>query len=84
MVGRIDPAVRATALSARDMFDSAGQILGGPVVGAIGSLASLRFALLAGAAALGPAAACITAASRRIRPRITDASPQAAEPESAL
>jgi MFS transporter, DHA3 family, tetracycline resistance protein len=84
MVGRIDPAVRATALSARDMFDSAGQILGGPVVGAIGSLASVRIALLAGAAALGPAAACITAASRRIRPRITDASPQAAEPESAL
>jgi hypothetical protein len=28
----------------------------------------LRIALLAGAAALGPAAACIAAASRRIRP----------------
>jgi MFS transporter, DHA3 family, tetracycline resistance protein len=68
MVGRIQPSVRATALSAKDMFDSGGQILGGPVVGAIGTLASLRIALLAGAAALGPAAACITAASRRIRP----------------
>jgi MFS transporter, DHA3 family, tetracycline resistance protein len=68
MVGRIEPSVRATALSARDMFDSGGQILGGPVVGAIGTLASLRIALLAGAAALGPAAACIAAASRRIRP----------------
>jgi MFS transporter, DHA3 family, tetracycline resistance protein len=84
MVGRIEPSVRATALSARDMFDSAGQILGGPVVGAIGTLASLRIALLAGAAALGPAAACIAAASRRIRPRITDAQPRAAETESAL
>ncbi len=68
MVGRIEPSVRATALSAKDMFDSAGQILGGPVVGAIGTLASLRIALLAGAAALGPAAACIAVASRRIRP----------------
>ena len=48
MVSRIEPSVRATALSARDMFDSAGQIVGGPVVGAIGTLASLRIALLAG------------------------------------
>jgi MFS transporter, DHA3 family, tetracycline resistance protein len=70
MVGRIEPAVRATALSARDMFDSAGQIVGGPVIGVIGTLASLRIALLAGAAALGPAAAFIVAASRRIRPRL--------------
>lgn len=69
MVGRIEPAVRATALSARDMFDSAGQIVGGPVIGVIGTWASIRIALLAGAAALGPAAACIVAASRRIRPR---------------
>ena len=68
LVGRIQPSVRATALSAKDMFDSGGQILGGPVVGAIGTLASLRIALLAGAGALGPAAACIAAASRRIRP----------------
>ena len=35
LVGRIEPSVRATALSARDMFDSAGQIVGGPVFGAI-------------------------------------------------
>jgi MFS transporter, DHA3 family, tetracycline resistance protein len=71
MVGRIEPAVRATALSARDMFDSAGQIVGGPVIGVIGTWASIRIALLAGAAALGPAAACVVAASRRIRPRTT-------------
>jgi MFS transporter, DHA3 family, tetracycline resistance protein len=70
LVGRIEPSVRATALSAQAMFDSAGQIVGGPVVGAIGTFASIRVALLAGAAALGPAVACIEAASRRIRPRI--------------
>jgi MFS transporter, DHA3 family, tetracycline resistance protein len=78
MVGRIDPSVRATALSARDMFDSAGQMAGGPVVGAIGTLASLRIALLAGAAALVPAAACIAAASRRIRPQVAETEPRAA------
>ncbi len=69
LVGRVAPSVRATALSAKAMFDSAGQIIGGPVVGAIGTFASIRVALLAGAAALAPAAACIEAASRRIRPR---------------
>ncbi len=73
MVGRIEPSVRATALSAKDMFDSGGQIVGGPVIGAIGTLASIRVALLAGAAALAPAAACLAAASRRIRPRGTGA-----------
>jgi MFS transporter, DHA3 family, tetracycline resistance protein len=79
MVGRIEPSVRATALSAKDMFDSGGQIVGGPVVGAIGTLASLRIALLAGAAALGPAAAFIAAASRRIRP-VADPEEDAAIP----
>jgi DHA3 family tetracycline resistance protein-like MFS transporter len=69
MVSRIDPSVRATALSARDMFDSGGQIVGGPVVGVIGTLTSIRIALLAGAAALVPAAICIAGASRRIGPR---------------
>ncbi len=69
MVTRIGPSVRATALSAKDMFDSAGQIVGGPVIGVIGTLASIRIALLTGAGALAPAAACVVAASRRIRPR---------------
>jgi MFS transporter, DHA3 family, tetracycline resistance protein len=69
LVGRIEPSVRATALSAKAMFDSAGQIIGGPVFGVIGTLASIRVALLAGAVALAPAAWCIEAASRRIRPR---------------
>ena len=66
---RIEPSVRATTLSAKEMFDSAGQILGGPAFGVIGTLATIRIALLAGAAALGPGAACVAAASRRIRPR---------------
>ena len=70
MVTRIEPSLRATALSAKDMLDSGGQIVGGPVIGAVGTLTSIRIALLAGAAALAPAAACVAAASRRIRPRV--------------
>ena len=77
LVGRIEPQVRATALSAKDMFDSAGQIVGGPLVGVIGTLASTRAGLLAGAAAMGPAAGCLAAASRRISPGESVADQQA-------
>ena len=85
LVGRIEPSVRATALSAQAMFDSGGQIAGGPVIGVIGNLASIRVALIAGAAAMAPAAACIAAASRRIRPRTTGtvAEAEAADAEAA-
>jgi MFS transporter, DHA3 family, tetracycline resistance protein len=69
VVGRVDSSVRATALSATDMFDSGGQIAGGPVIGAIGVLATIRIALLAGAAALAPAAGLLVAATRRVRVR---------------
>jgi len=70
MVGRLEPSVRATALSGKEMFDSAGQIISGPIIGSIGTLASIRAGLLAGSAALAPAVACLTIASRRIRPRV--------------
>jgi hypothetical protein len=49
--------VRATVLSMRSQADSLGQISGGPVIGAVGSLVSLRAALLATSAALLPALA---------------------------
>jgi DHA3 family tetracycline resistance protein-like MFS transporter len=55
LVVRVEPKVRATALSARDMFDSGGQITGGPVIGAVGSAVSIRAALLTGTAVLVPA-----------------------------
>jgi MFS transporter, DHA3 family, tetracycline resistance protein len=66
MVPRVDAQVRATALSARDMCDSGGQIIGGPAIGIVGNLVSIRAALLAGAAALGPALGLLIAATRRI------------------
>lgn len=67
MVARIEPGTRATALSAKDMFDSAGQIVGGPGIGLVGNAVSIRAALLAGAAALAPAVALLLLASRLVR-----------------
>jgi DHA3 family tetracycline resistance protein-like MFS transporter len=67
VVGRVDSGVRATALSATEMFDSGGQIVGGPVVGVIGAATTIRVALLAGAAALVPAAGLLAAAGRKVR-----------------
>jgi MFS transporter, DHA3 family, tetracycline resistance protein len=67
IVARVDPGVRATALSAADMFDSGGQIAGGPIIGAVGVLASIRVALLAGGLALAPAAGFLAAATKRIK-----------------
>ncbi|MGH3276058.1 MAG: MFS transporter [Streptosporangiaceae bacterium] len=67
MIARVDSRVRATALSAVDLFDAGGQIVGGPVVGVVGALASIRLALLAGAVALLPAVGLLVAASRRVR-----------------
>jgi len=52
-----DSSVRATVLSISEQADAVGQWTGGPAIGAVGSLVSLRAALLVGAAALSPAVA---------------------------
>ena len=52
-----DSSVRATVISITNLGDSAGQWGGGPVLGAIGSLVSIRAALAAGALVLTPALA---------------------------
>jgi DHA3 family tetracycline resistance protein-like MFS transporter len=70
IVARVDPGVRATVLSARDMFDSAGQIVGGPFVGWIGVIGTIRTALYAGAVALLPAVGLLGAATARMRPHV--------------
>ncbi|MER5319553.1 MFS transporter [Streptosporangium roseum] len=75
LVTRVDSKARATALSARDMFDSGGQIIGGPLVGAIGSVVSIRAALTAGAALLVPAVLFLAGADRRIKAALADAVP---------
>ncbi len=52
---RIDDAqVRATIISAASQTDALGQILGGPIVGAIGNLWSINAAIVAAGAILSP------------------------------
>lgn len=52
-----DSSVRATVLSITNQSDAIGQVVGGPAVGAVGTVLSIRAALVAGAAALLPAVA---------------------------
>lgn len=52
---RLDSQVRATVNSMSVQIDSLGQIIGGPIVGAIGAAISLRAALLSAAAIFSPA-----------------------------
>ena len=61
----IDGRVRATVLSMSSMADSIGQIGGGLVVGAIGSLISLPAALVTTGAVLAPALPLFTRAVRQ-------------------
>ncbi len=49
-----DSQVRATALSVGGQVDALGQVIGGPIVGAIGTIFSLRAALVAAALILSP------------------------------
>jgi DHA3 family tetracycline resistance protein-like MFS transporter len=71
LVALTDPATRATALSAVGQADSAGQILGGPPIGALGTRTSVPVAL-AGTALLGAPAIVLLARarSRAVRPPV--------------
>jgi DHA3 family tetracycline resistance protein-like MFS transporter len=59
-----DSSVRATVISVSGQSDAIGQVAGGPGIGALGSLVSLRAALLAGAALLVPAVGLFARALR--------------------
>jgi DHA3 family tetracycline resistance protein-like MFS transporter len=50
----IDAKVRATVISLSGQLDAIGQIAGGPVIGVIGTLVSIRAALVSAAALLSP------------------------------
>ncbi len=52
-----DSTVRATVISISGQSDALGQVIGGPALGALGTVFSLRAALLAGGALLLPALA---------------------------
>jgi DHA3 family tetracycline resistance protein-like MFS transporter len=62
----LDSKIRATVLSLRSQADAFGQIAGGPVIGAIGTVFSLRIALVGAGLALLPALPLYT---RTIRQR---------------
>lgn len=56
--------VRATIISMSSQLDAVGQIVGGPIVGVIGTLASLRAALVAAGVLLSPVLLLFTRALR--------------------
>jgi MFS transporter, DHA3 family, tetracycline resistance protein len=64
----LDPQVRATILSIASQTDALGQILGGPVVGMIGNVFSVRAALFAASLALTPVLAIYARTIRRHAP----------------
>jgi MFS transporter, DHA3 family, tetracycline resistance protein len=71
-----DSTVRATVISISGQSDAIGQVTGGPALGAVGTVFSLRAALAAGAALLVPALALYGRAMRhRGRSPELDAAP---------
>jgi DHA3 family tetracycline resistance protein-like MFS transporter len=61
----IDPEVRATVLSIDGQTDALGQIAGGPALGALATVVSLRAALVVGGAILTPALLLFVRAGRQ-------------------
>src|SRR5579883_4433 len=59
--------VRATIISLRGQLDALGQIAGGPPVGLLGNLFSIRIALASTAAILSPVLGLLLYAARKIR-----------------
>jgi DHA3 family tetracycline resistance protein-like MFS transporter len=70
---RLDSNVRATVISMSAQADEIGQVVGGPIVGVIGTVISLRVALLASAAILSPVLALFARTTE-----IADSRPQTA------
>ena len=68
----IDARVRATVISMAGQLDAIGQIAGGPVIGVIGTLVSIRAALVATGALLLPALAFFPPAIRREKDKPTE------------
>ncbi len=66
----IDAKVRATVISMRGQVDALGQILGGPPVGAIGNIFSLRAALVSVSIILSPVLVLLAYAFHKAKPRI--------------
>ncbi len=79
IIQSIDQRVRATVLSMISQSDAIGQVVGGPVVGWIGTAMSLRAALVTSAVLLAPTLPLVAAARRRVLVQPT-ATPAVSEP----
>ena len=62
---RIEPRVRATVLSMSGQLNALGQVAGGPFIGLLGTLRSLRTALVVAGIALAPALPLVALARRQ-------------------
>jgi len=74
-----DSSVRATTLSIVSQADAVGQWTGGPAIGALGTVTSIRIALVAATACLLPALAFLRRASRLQTPPLTGAAVEPAD-----
>ncbi|HLX57005.1 MAG TPA: MFS transporter [Ktedonobacteraceae bacterium] len=66
----IDAKVRATVISMRGQIDALGQIAGGPPVGSIGTVFSIRAALVASSIILSPVVLLFAYASRKKKSQV--------------
>lgn len=65
----LEPGVRATVISMGSQANALGQVAGGPAIGAVGTLASIRAALAVAAITLSPALLLYARAIRRGLPQ---------------
>jgi DHA3 family tetracycline resistance protein-like MFS transporter len=72
---QIDSRVRATVISASSQATAFGQMAGGPVIGAVGTVYGLRVALAAAGLLLAPALALYGRSARRSRSTVVEEEP---------
>lgn len=75
----VESGVRATMFSVIGQLNAVGQITGGPAIGYLGTVASLRAALTASGLLLSPAALLLVRAQRRERVAASSPVPDAAD-----
>jgi DHA3 family tetracycline resistance protein-like MFS transporter len=74
-----DSSVRATVLSITNQADAVGQWTGGPAIGVVGNVFSIRAALVTGGLCMAPALALLRTALRRQRAGGEEVLPASAE-----
>ncbi len=79
VVRHTDASVRATVISATGLVDAFGQIAGGPILGVIGTLGSIRAALVAAGGILSPALLLFARTLRRTPEVVTPVGDAVAE-----